>query len=242
MSVNSRRCIVTGASAGIGHAIHVRLERAGYEVVGMQRNPPGIPVDLRDTSAIAHAWQRAIETLGGAPDLLVLNAGVSVDAPFTDTSVQLLIDVLQLNVVAALAVAREAVVTWRHEGKVGHIVFIGSQAALPGAKHTGNVAYTASKGAIHAIVGPLAAECGPEIRVNCVAPGDVPTATEMLALRQRAEKEGVTLELLWTNISAKAALKRWVEADEVADAVIFLDCCRAMTGAIINVSAGASIG
>jgi 3-oxoacyl-[acyl-carrier protein] reductase len=42
-------------------------------------------------------------------------------------------------------------------------------------------------------------------------------------------------------VAARSALGRWVQAEEIADTVLFLERCAAMTGAIINVSGGASI-
>jgi 3-oxoacyl-[acyl-carrier protein] reductase len=168
----------------------------------------------------------------------VLNAGSSREGPFVDIEPDDLTSCYHLNVFGALILAREALRYWTAEKRPGHIVIIGSQAALPGARQA-DVLYAASKGAMHATVGPLAREYGPLVRVNCVAPGDVATDAELdLASRARPD---VDPKLVWREVAARSALRRWVRPDEVADAVRFLDQCSAMTGAIINVSGGASV-
>ena len=95
---------------------------------------------------------------------------------------------------------------------------------LPGARDA-DVLYTASKGAIHATVGPLAREYGPLVRVNCIAPGDVATETER-ALAARGRRVEADAGAAWHEVAARSALGRWVRADEIADAVLFFGAVR----------------
>ena len=239
--MNARSCLVTGASSGIGSSIAIRLTSEHYTVVGMQRRPPGISVDLSDTRAIPEAWCSALELLGTAPDLVVLNAGRALIGPYHllgDTDIQ---SVMSVNLLAPLLLAREALRSWTESGGEGHLVFIGSQAALPGACQTRNALYSALKAARHGLVGPLAAEYGPRVRVNAVAPGDVATPLADNAIRERARIAGCDVEELRAEIGAESPLKRWVLPDEVADAILFLDRCEAMNGVVLNVSGGRTI-
>ena len=239
-SLESKTAWVTGASYGIGRAIADALREAGYAVVTLQRGGGDVVCDLYQTNNIEQVWQAA-EKIKGMPDLLVLNAGASVDDEFINTHLPGLQAIFALNVFSPLLLARLAIRRWQEEQRAGHIVFIGSQAALPGAKQTGNSLYTAAKGALHAIIGPLAWECGQTIRINCIAPGDVMTPGEEKSLKTRSNKTGTDVKELIALAAKNSALNRWVKPEEIAQAVIFLEHCTAMTGTIMNLSAGATI-
>lgn len=236
--LDERTAIVTGCSRGIGAAIANRLRGCGYSVVEIQRTSPHVSADLRRWKAVPDMWAAAIALAPQGVDLLVLNAGASRDGAFVEVEPDDVTSCFDLNVFGALLFAREALRYWTARKRPGHIVMIGSQAAFPGARDA-DVLYAASKGAMHAAVGPLAREYGPLVRVNCIAPGDVATDTE-LALVAKA-RCNIEPESAWQEVAARSALGRWVRAEEVADAVLFLEQCAAMTGAIINVSGGTSI-
>ncbi|MCK4120526.1 SDR family NAD(P)-dependent oxidoreductase [Ralstonia nicotianae] len=237
--IDARTAVVTGCSRGIGAAITKRLRHAGYAVIEIQRASPHVSADLGEWRTADDTWARAMALAPRGVDLLVLNAGVSRDGAFVRVEPDDLTSCFDLNVFGTLLLAREALRYWTAAKRPGHIVMIGSQAALPGARDA-DVLYAASKGAMHAAVGPLARQYGPLVRVNCIAPGDVATETE-LALVARGRDADVEPESAWREVAARSALGRWVQADEVADAVMFLERCAAMTGSIINVSGGASI-
>lgn len=235
-----RTSLVTGSSKGIGRAIANRLRKAGYRVISVQRSGPGIQADLRDHRVIPKVWQTVLNELGCAPQLVVFNAGRCISGPLIDVSVQDCVSMIALNLISPLLFAREVLRTWVDQKLSGHLVFIGSQAALPGAKHAGEIAYTASKGGIHSIIGPLASEYGPLIRVNGVAPGHVATAAELKLLAAEASSSGRSFRQLDHDITLSTPIKRWIHPREIAEAVMFLEACAAMSGAIINVSGGCS--
>jgi len=237
--MDTRTAVVTGCSRGIGAAIANRLRLYAYSVIEIQRTSSDVSADLGQWQKAPDAWARAMELAPHGIDLLVLNAGASCDGTFVEVEPDDVTRCFNLNVFGALMLAREALRYWTAAHRPGHIVMIGSQAALPGTREA-NVLYAASKGAMHAAMGPLAREYGPLIRVNCVAPGDVATDTERM-LVARARGDDVEPESAWREVAARSALGRWVQADEIADAVLFLEQCAAMTGAILNVSCGASI-
>lgn len=189
---------------------------------------------------IPNVWQCVLDELGCAPQLVVLNAGRCIASRLIDLSVDDCVSMIALNLISPLVFAREVLRTWVDQELPGHIVFIGSQAALPGAKHPGEVAYTASKGGIHSIIGPLASEYGPLIRVNGVAPGHVATAAEFKLVAEAAHGTGRSFRDLKRDITSSTPIKRWIRPREVAAAVMFLEACVAMSGAIINVSGGSS--
>lgn len=236
-----KSCVITGVSSGIGAAAAECLRRNGYRVVGIQRRPPGVSADLMRIDNLPDAWQSALKELGATPGLVVLNAGRSLDGPFVETTSDEAVALITLNLIAPLILAREAIKTWVARDAPGHLVLVGSQAALAGAKQSGNVLYTASKGGLHAVVGPLAAEYGPRIRVNAIAPGDVETEVELSHLRRQAERSGLEFTQLKEEVARRAASRRWVSPQEVAEAILFMDRCEAMNGAVLNISAGSSV-
>lgn len=241
MGVTERKIAwVTGGSQGIGLAIVEALRQAHYVVVTLQRSGGDVVCDLYQTGNIDQAWGAA-EKLTGLPDLLVLNAGICIDDDFVNTNISMLESLFALNVFSPMLLARLAIRDWQSQSREGHIIFIGSQAALPGARQTGNTLYTATKGALQALIGPLAWECGPTVRINCIAPGDVMTPGEERSLHARAEKTGAEIQSLIALTADSTALKRWVKPEEVAQAVVFLERCSAMTGTLLNLSAGASV-
>ena len=52
---------------------------------------------------------------------------------------------------------------------------------------------------------------------------------------------GTDIPVLIALAAKNTALKRWVKPEEVAQAVLFLEHCTAMTGTILNLSAGATV-
>ena len=236
----ARTALVTGSSKGIGRAIARRLQSDGYRVVGVQRSTLGISADLREYRKIPEIWRKAVGEAGSAPKLVVLNAGRCTGGRFIDLSTDDCLAMLELNLVSPLLFAREVLGTWVEQGIAGHLVLVGSQAGLPGFNRPGDAAYAVTKGGIHAMVGPLASEYGPLIRVNAIAPGDVATAAEFAALAGAAKDAGRTLRERKREISSRTPIGRWIRPREVAEAVMFVENCSAMSGAIINVSGGAS--
>jgi 3-oxoacyl-[acyl-carrier protein] reductase len=235
-----KKSVITGSSSGIGLGIARKLRKSGYSILGVQRRPPGIRADLREIAKIPEVWGDCCRKIGEVPSLVVLCAGEPMEQELIESSNESIEELILLNLISPLIFAREVIKTWKKKSIYGHLIFIGSQAALPGAKQKGNVVYTASKGGIHAMVGPLANECGPLIRINAIAPGDVITKKEDQILQNEAERRKISFSNLKREIEQTSALNRRIRVDEVAEAVLFLDRCEAMTGAIINISAGKS--
>jgi 3-oxoacyl-[acyl-carrier protein] reductase len=117
----------------------------------------------------------------------------------------------------------------------GTVVNISSQA---GATGTGSsIAYAAAKGAVNTMTLSLARVLAPEIRVNCVAPGLTDT---------RWNRDGLGDEVYETVLARyreNVPLRRAAEADEVADAVVWLVAGAALvTGQILTVDSGMHLG
>ena len=183
--------IITGASRGLGAALARTLAARGWRLVidargaaqltavaadcgDAARAVPGDVTDPAHRTALIAAARR----LGGV-DLLVNNAsmlGPSPQPPLADYPTDVLADVLAVDVVAPLALVREAMPDLRAAG--GTVVNISSDAAVEA--YPGWGGYGSAKAALDRASAVLAAE-EPGLRVLAVDPGDMNTAMHAAA-------------------------------------------------------------
>jgi short-subunit dehydrogenase len=177
MELAGARCLVTGASSGIGRATAVRLIAAGAHVLALGRNRPALETtggealvcDLLDRDAVAEAV-----TVAGRVDVLVNNAGVGWFGPFPELEAATLEQLVRVNLVAPVLLTR-AVLPGMLERGCGHVVNIGSIVGLVGGKH--EAAYAATKGGLVAFTESLRQELdGTPVQVSLVTPGAIETA------------------------------------------------------------------
>jgi NAD(P)-dependent dehydrogenase (short-subunit alcohol dehydrogenase family) len=190
--LSGRRALVTGASAGIGAAIALRLARAGAAVVAVSRSgrlPEGaaeagrmIPLvaDVAEPAQLDTVVERTVVEVGGL-DILVNNAGRGDWRALADIDRRYFDEMIGLNLWAPLRLCQLA---HPHLAASDHaaVVMIGSvDAVRPSA---GGVVYGASKAGLAAATVALAKEWGGDgIRVTQVDPGivDTPLAAEVVA-------------------------------------------------------------
>ena len=179
--------VVTGASRGIGRAIAQALIDAGARVALIARNQ--IPLrevaersDGRglaiasDVSIAAHVMS-AVEIIddafGGAPDVLVNNAGAFNLATIDSLDPSAFSTDLETNLVAPVRFARAFLPGMRARGR-GHIVSIGS--VVDRTVFPENAAYAASKHGMRALHEVLRLETrGSGVRATLISPGPVDT-------------------------------------------------------------------
>lgn len=189
--LTDRRVLVTGASAGIGASVAVRLARAGAHVVAVSRSgraPDGDPgagsieplaADLSRPADVDGVVDRTVDVLGGL-DVLVNNAGRGDWRPLDEVDRDYFDGLVGLNLWAPLRLSQLA---HPHLAASRHavIVMIGSvDAVRPSA---GGVVYGASKAGLAAATVALSKEWGGDgIRVVQVDPGiiDTPMASEVV--------------------------------------------------------------
>ena len=182
-------------------------------------------------AAAAHApW-------GGALDVLVNNSGAAWGAPMESFPVAAWTKVMDLNVrapfllTAALrgALARGAA---SRGGAPGRVIMIGSVTGVQ-AQPFPTYPYDTSKAALHALTRKLSTELAPEITVNALAPGFVPT---------RMSRGLAAYAVTEADLAAAIPMRRQGGADDMAGAAIFL-ASRAgawVTGQILVVDGGQS--
>ena len=248
--LSDKTVLVTGSSKGIGAAIAGRLGAAGARLIlhygsdreGAEQAASGIDenrrtliqADFTQRQAADALWGEA-ERWAGDIDVLVNNAGVMLwggfDAPLADWD-RVWEDSFEVNLMAPARLLRHAVAHFlMREG--GTIVTVSSWSAQRGSTHSANIAYAATKAALHAATQTVARTYAAQgILAYMVAPGVVDTR---LSEQFAATQGGVD------KVTAGLAMGEWVPPSEVAELVAWLAAgrCRHLCGATLDVN-GAS--
>ena len=235
--LTGRVAVVTGAARGIGRATAGLLGERGAQVVVSDRSDAvrelegprvaAVVGDVAEERTAARTIKEAVDRFGRL-DILVSNAGRTLNKLVTDTSAEDFDQILAINARGSFLHAREA---FRAMSDGGAIVTVGSVSSVVAFET--QVAYAASKGAIAQITRVLAIEGGQRgIRANSVLPGVIDTdimegvidnGREMLASFGEAHPIG-----------------RIGRPEEVAEVIAFLasDASSFMTGALVAVDGG----
>ncbi len=235
-----RSALVTGAAQGIGASIAAALADAGYRVGLIDRDGAALaaPVKAIGTDRAVmltadvcdeHAVAAAFETFGIVPDLVVLNAGIVRFGLLAEQSVADFRKAIEVNLVGAYIVTREAVQRMAPLRR-GHVIGITSTNAYsPG---PGSGAYPASKAGLRQLLKQFSLEYGEAgLRFNSIAPGFIDggmsTAIYADPKVRAARSRGVPLGRLGT-------------PEDIAAAVLMLDAPGAgyITGVDLLVDGG----
>ena len=249
--LDGRVAVVTGGGTGIGAACSRVLARAGAHVVPMGRRPEplqavaaetgGTPMvcDVADWPAVEAAFAAARD-LRGRLDVAVINAGgPGPIAPVAEVDLAEWRACMEVNLFGALHCLKAAAAIMGRQG-AGSIVTMSSLMGVQG--YPMRTAYCASKFALVGMTEATARELGPKgVRVNALLPGAVSGENMDRILARRAAAEGRPVaDIVAENYTDPAALKRWVDPEEVGLAALWLasDASGATTGAAIKVDCG----
>lgn len=234
--------IVTGASSGIGLAISVALAARGYALVVTSRSisasHPSIATigaerlaaisgDVSDPATSRALLETAVGRFGGV-DLLVNNAGIFIPKPFAQYTDEDFDRLMATNVRGFFNLTRPVLAHMLQRGS-GHIVNITTSLAENPIKQVPCTLPLLAKGGLNAATRALALEvAGSGVRVNAVSPGIIRTP-------MHPEHTHETLATLHP-------VGRMGDAAEVASGVLYLEDSPFVTGEILHVDGGASIG
>jgi len=255
--LNGRVAVVTGAAMGIGRRTAERLGQAGAAVLLVDRDPDplaateaalagdgirvaSVAVDVRATGAGEEVVDRCAAELGPV-DVLVNNAGIYPMIPLSELSDDALDQVLGVNLVGTIRMAKAVAGAMVSRGAGGAIVNIASiDGVTPSAP--GFVAYCASKGGVVTATRSLAVELAPHgIRVNSISPGTVLTEGVRKGLDVvPVDQQPAALQML----ASRVPLGRLAEPDDIATVAVFLasDASSFVTGANLLVDGGQRTG
>jgi NAD(P)-dependent dehydrogenase (short-subunit alcohol dehydrogenase family) len=236
--------LITGAGSGIGRSTALRLARRGCRVAcgdlnataaeqvaaeARQAGAEAIAVGLDVTAkASVQAFVDGAVKEYGRVDFLVNCAGIWEVKPLIEIDEATWERMLNVNLKGPFLCA-QAAVCHMLQARSGCIVNVASIAGRMGGNLCG-AHYAASKGGVIALTMHMARELGPKgIRVNGVAPGI--TETPMTAAWPEEVMAGVV---------SRTPLGRLGQADDIADAIVFLlsDDARFIAGETIEVNGG----
>ena len=234
-----QHAVVTGGTRGIGAAVCAELARLGATVTAISRSaaPPAIRADVRDTDAVAAAFEAAVKQ-NGPIQILVNNAGAAGSAPFGRMSLDHWREMIDVNLNTTFLCSR-AVVPAMAKARYGRIVNVASITGLKGAAYI--AAYTAAKHGVIGLTRALAVELAPVgVTVNAVCPSYTETDLLTNAVDNIVSKTGRTAEDVRKELLAKSPLGRFITAQEVAQSVVWLalPASAALTGLAVPVAGG----
>jgi len=236
----SRVAVVTGGTRGIGHAISVSLQKAGYRVAANYAGndeaaqkfqaETGIPVykwSVAEFDACAEGIKK-VEADIGPVDVLVNNAGITRDAMFHKLTRENWEAVIGTNLSGLFNMTRQVWEGMRSR-KFGRVINISSINGQKG--QMGQTNYSAAKAGDIGFTKALAQEGAFKgITVNAICPGYI--ATEMV--------KAVPEEVLNTKILPLIPVGRLGEPEEIARCVVFLasDDAGFITGSTLTANGG----
>lgn len=220
------KVLVTGGSGTLGKKIVELFLNEGYEVIYTYyknnvsiNGAKGIYCDVSNEEDVKKIFLE-IDNL----DVIVNNAGISIDNTLEDKSSDEFRKVLDTNLVGVFNVIKYG----SKKMKKGSIINIASTNGIDTGYEL-SMDYDASKAGVISLTHNMAKSLTPNIRVNCVAPGWINTnMNKDMYPAFKKEEEG------------KILLKRFADASEVAEVVYFLASSKAsyVNDAIIRVDGG----
>lgn len=142
--LNKQLAVITGASSGIGYELAVQFAQAGYDLFIVAENTEiqqaamrlqvhgtevqSAQVDLAKPGGVDECFKH-IKALGRPVDAIALNAGVGVNGKFFETSLAEETNLMQLNVLSTVHLAKHVVQDMVAQGKGGKILITSSVAA-----------------------------------------------------------------------------------------------------------------
>ena len=247
--LDARVAIVTGAAAGIGHAIARRFAADGAAVLAVDRRaePLEAAVDAMERDGLAA--RTLVEDVGaeGAADrvvegclrafwrldILVNNAGIGGSHEVADTPEDEWQRLLAVNLTSVFRLSKRALPELRRQGD-GRIINVASVFGLIG--FPGASAYSAAKAGVIALTRSMAVDYAPDgVRVNAIAPGLVLTDMTRERLETNPRYRALMLEA--------TPLGRPGTPEDIAGAALFLASRDAdfVTGHVLTVDGGWSV-
>jgi len=243
MVLEDQTALVTGASRGIGQAIALELGRQGAQVIGTATSNDGAEkisavlkqnnlagrgavLDVNSADSIAAVLSET-EKSGGAPTILVNNAGITRDNLLLRMSEEEWDAVLNTNLKSVYRMTR-ACLRAMTKARWGRVISISSVVGAMG--NAGQANYAAAKAGLIGFTKALAREVGSRnITANAVAPGFIDT--DMTRRLPDAQREALLKQI---------PLGRLGTAEEIAHAVAFLASPQAgyISGVTLHVNGG----
>lgn len=239
--LEGRRIIVTGAGSGMGRAIATLFAEHGARQTLFDINADGLAalaidnadtmvVDMANRESVEAATETAATAMGGI-DGIVNAAGILRVLPFAETTPDVWHEVMGVNLHGPYYLCHAALPHLKRADKAT-VVNISSLAGLIAPE--GMTAYAATKAGLIGLTRVLAADLGPKIRANAIAPGVIKTAMTLGMVQ--GSSSGVD-EMGLGNM-----MRRPGTPEEIAELALFLSSERSsfINGTTTAIDGGAS--
>lgn len=234
--------LITGSSRGIGKACAIKYAQNGYDVIinynnnkesaeqllneinsKYNSNSTAIRCDISKEEEVIKMANAIMEKYKKI-DVLVNNAGISLDNPISDKTVDEFKTVINLNLIGTFLVTKYI----SNHMQKGSIINISSTNGID-TNYPESIDYDASKAAVISLSRNFAKALKPNIRVNTVAPGWVNTDA-CKDIYEEFKKEELN----------KIYLERFASPEEIANVVYFLSSDEAsyINNSVIRVDGG----
>ncbi|MFB0632573.1 SDR family oxidoreductase [Streptomyces sp. AB3(2024)] len=255
--LKGQKALVTGANSGIGKATAIGLGKAGADVVvnyvadrdsaeevvreitSYGVRAAAYEADVSREDQVVAMVDRMVQEFGTI-DIMVANAGLQRDAPFTEMTLAQWQKVLDVNLTGQFLCAREATKEFMRRGVVPEVSCAAGKIICMSSVHqiipwAGHVNYASSKGGVQMMMETLAQELAPHrIRVNAVAPGAIKTPINRDAWDTPQAREDLLKLIPYNRIG---------DPDDIAHAVVGLcsDLMDYVVGATLYVDGGMTL-
>lgn len=243
MDLKEKVVFISGSSRGIGQAIAQAFAKAGSNVILNARTAVkpelvaqiesyGVKAavvlgDISQASDVKRMVKEAYAAFGQI-DILVNNAGITNDKLLIGMKEADFASVIDVNLKGTFLMS-QAFLKKMYKQKAGVIINLASVIGLHG--NVGQANYAASKAGVIGLTKSLAKEGAlRNIRANAIAPGMI--VSDMTAVLSNKVKADIMTEI---------PLKRFGQADEVAQTAVFLAQNDYITGQVITVDGGMTI-
>ena len=226
------RCMAeAGALVVLNGRDEATLESRAKEIVNAGGLARTAPFDVSDRATASAGLASVIKTHGRL-DVLVNNAGINRRKPLAEFSDDDWDAVINTNLTACFALARDAGTAMAAQGS-GRIIMTGS--IMGSVARPGIAAYIAAKGGIAALTRSLAVELGPSgVTCNAIAPGYI--TTDMTAPL-------VADPAFDARVRERTPVGRWGEPEDIAYAAVYLasDAAAYVNGHVLTVDGGMTV-
>ncbi len=257
MRLLNKTGIITGPAKGMGQAISETLAREGADLVlagrdvaaiepvaanirAMGRKAEIVQADVTNAKEVQAMVAHAARLFDGRIDILVNVAGTTgpIETPVWEIEPEDFEMVLRTNVFGTFLPIKYTL-PYMVKRRSGKVINISGTSGLRGYRY--RAAYSASKWAVRGVTRTVALDVGEyNINVNAVCPGIVNGPRMDKLCEGKALKRGWTKEQVYQEYVDDMALRRVTEAQDIADAVLFLasEDSRQMTGKELAVDGG----
>jgi NAD(P)-dependent dehydrogenase (short-subunit alcohol dehydrogenase family) len=238
MSEPQKVAIITGADGGIGAGLAAAYRHAAYAIVATSRSIAAsddsdlltVQGDIADADTAGRVVERALDRFGRI-DSLINNAGIYIEKPFTDYTLDDYAAITAVNLTGFFHITQRAIGQMVTHGS-GHVLNISTSLVDHADSSRPSALASLTKGGLVAVTRSLAIEYAARgVRVNAVSLGVIRTP-----MNDPADPAS------YDRMAALHPLGRMGEISDVVDGILYLERATFVTGEVLHIDGGQVAG